>query len=72
MGILQIVESKAFQVRPDSPSLRATIPLAVVQTLKINPSDTLLWELRAEDGELYAIVKKKQAHPSQNSGEVKK
>jgi len=53
-----IMESKAFQVRPTSSSLRATIPEGIVKTLKLSHGDTIIWEIEARNGNLIAVVKK--------------
>jgi bifunctional DNA-binding transcriptional regulator/antitoxin component of YhaV-PrlF toxin-antitoxin module len=52
------MESKVFHVRPDSPSLRATVPEAVAKTLKLKHGDQLLWEIEVRDGQLVVVVKK--------------
>ena len=52
------METKAFQVRPNSSSLRATIPDGVVKTLKLQHGNTIRWELEARGGEIFAIVRK--------------
>jgi len=61
MVVKTIMETKAFQIRPNSPSLRATIPEGIVKTLKLLHGDTLIWDLEARDGEIVAIVRKSSA-----------
>jgi bifunctional DNA-binding transcriptional regulator/antitoxin component of YhaV-PrlF toxin-antitoxin module len=52
------MESKVFQVRPSSPSLRATVPEAVAKTLKLKHGDKLVWEIETRDDQLVVVVKK--------------
>jgi bifunctional DNA-binding transcriptional regulator/antitoxin component of YhaV-PrlF toxin-antitoxin module len=52
------MESTVFQVRPNSPSLRATVPEAVAKTLKLKHGDKLVWEIEVRDGQLIIVVKK--------------
>ncbi len=54
----ETMKSKVFQVRPDSASLRGTIPQFVVEGLKLSHRDTLDWQIEARDGKIIAIVEK--------------
>jgi len=54
----QTVKSKAFQVRTGSPSLRATIPEAVVQVLDIAHGDELEWIITTQEGEIIVLLRK--------------
>lgn len=52
------METKAFPNRPGSPSLRATIPVGVVEGLKLKSGDTIRWNLEVREGRIVAVVEK--------------
>jgi len=52
------MESKVFQVRPNSKSLRGTIPQSVVDSLNIKHGDVLFWSIEARNGKIIAVVEK--------------
>jgi bifunctional DNA-binding transcriptional regulator/antitoxin component of YhaV-PrlF toxin-antitoxin module len=52
------MKSKVFQIRASSPSLRATVPEAVVNVLKLKHGDQLLWDIEARDGQIVVVVTK--------------
>jgi len=52
------MESKVFQVRPTSTSLRGTIPQGVVESLKLKHGDTLRWSIEVRGGKSVAVVEK--------------
>jgi len=52
------VKSKVFLVRPDSPSMKGTIPLPIVEALKLEHGDKLDWQVEARNGGIVAVVKK--------------
>ena len=54
----QAVKSKAFQIRKNSPSLRATIPEAVAQTLRLEHGDEIEWIITTVEGELVVLIRK--------------
>jgi len=53
-----IVKSKVFLVRADSPSMKGTIPLPIVEALKLEHGDELDWQVEARNGRIVVIVKK--------------
>lgn len=53
------LESKASVARPQSKSLRATIPEGIVAFLEMKAGDTLEWKMELMDDERVAVVKKK-------------
>ena len=54
----RIMESKVFQVRPNSMSLRGTIPQSVVESLKLTHGDTIKWSIEARESKIIAIIEK--------------
>lgn len=42
---------------PRSRSLRTTIPIGIVKLFNLSEGDKLVWEVRAEGGDLIVIVK---------------
>ena len=52
------MKTKAFQIRKNSPSLRATIPEAIAQTLKIEHGNEIEWIITTVEGELAVLIKK--------------
>jgi antitoxin component of MazEF toxin-antitoxin module len=52
------MESKVFQVRPNSKSLRGTIPQSVVDSLKLKHGDRIKWSLEAQNDKIIAKVEK--------------
>lgn len=52
------LESKASIARPNSKSLRATIPEGIVAFLEINAGDKLDWKMHIIDGKRAVIVTK--------------
>lgn len=58
------LESKVGIARPESKSLRATIPEGMVAFLEIQSGDKLEWKMEIINGERVAIVRKmKSANP---------
>jgi len=57
------MESKVFQVRPGSPSLRGTIPQGIAEALKLQHGDTLKWSLEVREAVIVALVEKVEASP---------
>lgn len=53
------LESTATTARPNTKSLRATIPEGVVAFLNLESGDSLEWEMDFEKKERIVIVKKK-------------
>ena len=53
------IESKLSYNRLGSPSLKSTIPQAIVHFLSLESGDTIYWETEIIDGERVAIVRKK-------------
>lgn len=58
MEPLLIKTSRASRFRRHSRSLKTTIPIEVVELLKIEPEDTLTWEVSIVDNERLAVVKR--------------
>lgn len=54
------LESSATSARPDTKSLRATIPEGVVAFLNLESGDKLEWKMDFEKNERIVIVKKKK------------
>lgn len=54
------LESSATSARPDTKSLRATIPEGVVAFLNLESGDKLEWAMNFEKNERIVIVKKKK------------
>ncbi len=54
------LESSATSARPDTKSLRATIPEGVVAFLNLESGDKLEWIMDIEKNERVVIVKKKK------------
>jgi len=52
------LESKVSIARPESKSLRATIPEGIVAFLEIEKGDKLEWKMEIADNERIVIVKK--------------
>ena len=50
--------SKVTIARPNSTSLRTTIPEGVARIIGLNVGDILKWFIEVKDGELIVIVKK--------------
>lgn len=53
------ITSIARSQSPNSTSLRTTLPKEVVNVLKINEGDILIWDLFAEDSNIVCRVSKK-------------
>ena len=58
MEPLLIKTSRVSRFRRGSRSLKTTIPIEVVELLKIKPKDTLIWEVSIVDNERLAVVKR--------------
>ena len=54
------MESTAFSASPKSRSLKTTIPIAIVNVMKIKPQDVLTWDIKVEDEEMIIVIKKKK------------
>jgi len=52
------LESKASIARPDSKSLRATVPEGIVAFLELNSGDKLEWKMEIMNDERVVIVRK--------------
>jgi hypothetical protein len=52
------LESKTAVARPDSKSLRATVPEGIVAFLGLENGDTLLWKMEFKNGERYVEVRR--------------
>jgi len=52
------LESKAAIARPDSKSLRATVPEGIVAFLALQSGDTLDWKMEFKNGERVVEVRK--------------
>ncbi|MDR3062905.1 MAG: hypothetical protein LBU40_02040 [Methanobrevibacter sp.] len=52
------VTSNVINVRPDSSSLRTTLPKEVISTLKLKNKDLLKWNAYTKDDKLIIEVKK--------------
>lgn len=52
------LKSKVGIARPNSPSLRATIPEGIVAFLNLREGDDLEWKMEIADSERVALVKK--------------
>lgn len=53
-----ILESKTAEARPNSKSLRATVPEGIVAFLGLTRGDTLNWKMEFKDGERVVEVRK--------------
>ncbi len=51
--------SKVTIARPNSPSVRTTIPEAVVKMIDLTAKDSLLWKVNLKAGKVEIIVSKK-------------
>jgi bifunctional DNA-binding transcriptional regulator/antitoxin component of YhaV-PrlF toxin-antitoxin module len=52
------LKSKTSIARPNSKSLRATIPEGIAEFLNLQPGDVLEWEMRTEGDKRTAAVRK--------------
>jgi hypothetical protein len=52
------LESKVSIARPESKSLRATVPEGIVAFLELNKGDKLEWKMEIIEGKRVAIVRK--------------
>jgi len=52
------LESKTAEARPNSGSLRATVPQGIVAFLGLKSGDTLDWKMEFRDGERVVEVRK--------------
>ena len=52
--------SKVTLARPNSPSLRTTIPEGVAKMIELNVGDSLKWDIKVKDKNLQIIVSKKE------------
>ena len=52
------LQSKTARARPDSDSLRATIPEAIVDFLGLKLGDSLHWKMEFKNGERIVEVRK--------------
>lgn len=50
--------SKVKASRPESPSLRVTIPRRIVNDLKLHSDDFVEWDVSTEKGEMVARIRK--------------
>ena len=55
------LESKAAVARPDSKSLRATVPEGIVAFLGLEPGDTLDWKMEFRNGQRVVDVRKAES-----------
>lgn len=55
------LESKISVARPNSKSLRATIPEGIVAFLEVEKGDKLEWRMKVLDGERVVFVRKAKA-----------
>ena len=53
------LESKAIRARPDTPSLRSTIPSGIVAFLDLQDGDILEWIMDTQNDERQILLKKK-------------
>ena len=51
--------SKVTLARPNSPSLRTTIPEAVSKMIELTAGDSLKWDIKIKDKNLQIMVSKK-------------
>jgi hypothetical protein len=58
MHCMSSLESKAAIARPDSKSLRATVPEGIVAFLGLETGDTLNWRMDFKNGERVVEVRK--------------
>ena len=54
------MESTAFSASPTSRSLKTTIPIAIVNVMKIKPQDVLIWDIKVEEEEMIIVIRKKR------------
>jgi len=52
------LESKVSEARPQSKSLRATVPEGIVAFLELEKGDKLKWKMEIRDGKRVVMVKK--------------
>jgi len=52
------IKSKVFLVKPNSISMRGTIPESIVTALNLSHGDTMFWSIEIVDGKITARVKK--------------
>jgi len=52
------MKTKVFLVRANSPSMKGTIPLPIVEALKLEHGDEIDWQLEARNGKIVAVVEK--------------
>jgi len=52
--------SKLTVARPNSTSLRATVPEAIVQLLDLRAGDEIVWTVRALNEKMHVYVSKKK------------
>ena len=63
MLINMSLKSKAGVAKPNSKSLRATIPEGIVAFLELRASDTLEWKMEIINGKRVTIVQKYEEKP---------
>jgi hypothetical protein len=51
--------SKVTLARPNSPSLRTTIPEAISKMIELNAGDSLKWDIAIKDNKIEILVSKK-------------
>jgi len=50
--------SKVSKARPNTISLRTTVPTGVAKAIDLKERDTMEWEVHVEQGRIYVIVTK--------------
>ena len=62
MGLSSVGDfsTKVTVARPNSTSLRATIPEAIVQLLDLKAGDEMVWTVRALNEKIHVYVSKKK------------
>jgi antitoxin component of MazEF toxin-antitoxin module len=53
--------SKVTYARPNSPSLRTTIPEGVAKMIELNAGDSLKWDIKVKANNIEIIVSKSKA-----------
>ena len=60
MARMSAGESKVAAARPESISLRTTIPAFIAKQMKLSVGDTLDWDLDKNNDKWFATVQKKE------------
>ena len=52
------MKTKIFLARANSPSMKGTIPLSIVEALKLEHGDEIDWQIEVRNGKIVAVMEK--------------